>query len=362
MGRGGSLANSESAMPIKARAAIALLALVAAVFHPGPVHARNQIRMVGSSTVFPFATTVAERFGRRTRLKTPVVESTGTGGGFKLFCAGIGVAHPDMANASRRIKPSELARCAANGVNEITEISFGFDGIVIANSMAGPENSLTTRQIFLALAKQVPADADGATLRDNPYRSWRDIDRSLPAAKIEVLGPPPTSGTRDAFVELAMEGGCVTFAAIRKLKKTDTARYNAICHGIREDGAYVEAGENDNLIVQKLVANPAAFGIFGFGFLDQNADKVRGATVDGVEPSFENIASGGYGISRSLFVYVKNAHAGVIPGIREFVHAFTSEAAWGEEGYLVDKGLIPLPAAERRKAAAAARKLIPLSM
>ena len=239
---------------------------------------------------------------------------------------------------------------------------FGFDGIVIANARKGPRIDLTKRQVFLALAKTVPGDAKGNKLIANPHKTWRDIDPSLPGTKIEVLGPPPTSGTRDAFVELAMEGGCKTFPGIMALKKTNRNKYKAVCHGIREDGAFVETGENDNLIVQKLRANPAAFGIFGFSFLDQNADRVQGARIDGIAPTFENIADGTYGISRSLFFYVKNAHAGVIPGIREFVRAFTLEKAWGEEGYLVDKGLIPLPDGVRRKAARAARALAPLAM
>ncbi len=324
--------------------------------------ARDRIHIVGSSTVFPFSTAVAERFGRATKFKTPVVEATGSGGGLKLFCSGSGVRHPDIANASRRIKKSEIARCARNGVMSITEVRIGFDGIVIANSGKGPKISLTRRQVFLALAKTVPVGKTGHRLITNPNKTWRDIDPSLPKTKIEVLGPPPTSGTRDAFVELAMEGGCKTFPSIKALKKTNKNKYKAVCHGIREDGAFIEAGENDNLIVQKLLANPFAFGVFGFGFLDQNADRVQGAEIDGAAPTFENIADGKYGISRSLFFYIKNAHAGVIPGIREFVRAFASEKAWGPEGYLTDKGLIPMPDRVRRKATGAARKLAPLAM
>ena len=338
------------------------IAAVAAVAVTGAAQARDQIRIVGSSTVFPFATKVAEQFGRTTRFKTPVIESTGSGGGLKLFCAGIGVRHPDIANASRRIKTSEVERCAGNGVTEIVEVRIGYDGIVIASSKTGPEMKLSKRQIYLALAKTVPADARGEKLIDNPYAKWRDIDKSLPDTRILVLGPPPTSGTRDAFVELAMEGGCRTFPAIAALRSKNKKTYKAICHGIREDGAFVEAGENDNLIVQKLVANPVAFGVFGFGFLDQNTDRIRGALVDGVEPSFENIADGTYGVSRSLYIYVKKAHVGVIPGIREYVREFTSDKAGGMEGYLVDKGLIPMPDAERRKIRAAAMSLTPLSL
>ncbi|MDX1484559.1 MAG: PstS family phosphate ABC transporter substrate-binding protein [Alphaproteobacteria bacterium] len=328
----------------------------------GAAEARDQIRIVGSSTVFPFATAVAERFGRTTKFKTPVIESTGSGGGLKLFCAGVGVSHPDITNASRRIKQSEVKRCAENGVKAITEVKIGFDGIVIANSKSAPKTALTLRQIFLALAKKVPADDSGAKLVDNPHKMWSDIDPSLPATKIEVLGPPPTSGTRDAFVELAMEGGCKTFPAIKAMAKTQKKTYKAVCHGIREDGAFIEAGENDNLIVQKLAANPGAYGIFGYSFLEQNADTVQGSLVNGGAPTFENIASGKYKISRSLYFYVKKAHVNVIPGMKEYLSEFTSETAFGPEGYLVDKGLIPMPDTDRKKIRDAARDLAPLSM
>jgi phosphate transport system substrate-binding protein len=325
-------------------------------------HARDQIRIVGSSTVFPFATAVAEQFGKTSKFKTPVIESTGSGGGLKLFCAGVGVNHPDITNASRRIKASEVKRCAKNGVKDITEVKLGFDGIVIANSKKSAKTTLTLKQVFLALAKKVPADKTGARLIDNPYRKWSDIDPSLPNIKIEVMGPPPTSGTRDAFVELAMEGGCKAFSAIKAVAKTQKKKYKAICHSIREDGAFVEAGENDNLIVQKLLANPGAYGVFGYSFLDQNADMVQGSIVNGVEPTFENISAGKYKISRSLYFYVKNAHAGVIPGMKEYVRAFTSEKAFGPEGYLVDKGLIPLSDTERTAIRNSSRSLAPLSM
>jgi phosphate transport system substrate-binding protein len=326
------------------------------------VQARDQIRIVGSSTVFPFATAVAEQFGKTSKFKTPVIESTGSGGGLKLFCSGVGVNHPDITNASRRIKASEVKLCAKNGVKEITEVKLGFDGIVIANSKNSAKTTLTLKQVFLALAKKVPANADGSKLIDNPYKKWIDIDPSLPDSKIEVLGPPPTSGTRDAFVELAMEGGCKQFTAIKKFRKTEKNKYKAICHGIREDGAFVEAGENDNLIVQKLLANPGAYGVFGYSFLDQNADSVQGSIVNGVEPTFENISAGKYKISRSLYFYVKKAHAGVIPGMKEYVRAFTSEKAVGPEGYLVDKGLIPLSDKDRAAIRRSSRSLAPLSM
>lgn len=334
-------------------AAIAGLALSATA-----ASARDQIRIVGSSTVFPFSTAVAEQFGKSTDFKTPVVESTGSGGGMKLFCSGVGVGHPDITNASRRIKASEFEKCSKAGIT-ISEVKIGFDGIVLANSKASPKLALTKKQIFMALAKKVPVKGE---LVDNPYKMWNEIDPSLPAKKIEVLGPPPTSGTRDAFVELAMEGGAKKFESLAAMRKSDKKLFKAVAHGIREDGAYIEAGENDNLIIQKLEANPDAVGIFGFSFLDQNADKIQGSTVDGAEPTFENIASGDYGVSRSLFFYVKKEHVGVVPGIEEFVSEFTNEGTWGDDGYLLDKGLIPLPAADRKAMRASANGMAPLSM
>ena len=329
------------------------LAAAVAVGVVGAAEARDQIRIVGSSTVFPFSTAVAEQFGKTSSFATPVVESTGSGGGMKLFCAGVGEDHPDMTNASRRMKKSEFETCTKNGIG-ITEVKIGFDGIVIANSKSGPDMSLTLDQVFLALAKEV---AMNGKLVANPYKMWSDIDASLPKTRIEVLGPPPTSGTRDAFVEIAMEGGCKKVAGAKELGLAKKA-----CHEIREDGAFIEAGENDNLIVQKLEANPDAFGIFGFSFLDQNSDKVKGAKVNGTSPEFEEIAAGNYPISRSLYFYVKQQHVGVIPGIKEFVAEFTSENAWGPDGYLVDKGLIPLPDDARSAMMKQAQGLSPLAM
>ena len=331
-----------------ALAALATLALA------GQAEARDQIRIVGSSTVFPFSSAVAEQFGKGGQFKTPVVESTGTGGGMKLFCAGVGVDHPDITNASRKIKDSEIEQCAKNGVKEITEVKIGFDGIALANSKAGPKMSITEAQIWQALAKQVP---QGGKLVDNPYKNWSEIDASLPNEKIEVLGPPPTSGTRDAFVELVLDKGCEEFAEVKALEG-DAKK--ATCQSLREDGGYIEAGENDNLIVQKLEANPTAFGIFGYSFLDQNIDKLQGSAINGVEPTFETISAGEYPVSRSLYIYVKNAHVGVIPGIKEFVAEFMSDKASGEEGYLVDKGLIPLPEEEHKEVMATAIALRPM--
>ena len=316
----------------------------------GAAEARDQINIVGSSTVYPFATVVAEQFGKTSDFKTPKIESTGSGGGLKLFCAGVGVEHPDITNASRRIKKSEVAKCAKNGINEIVEIKIGYDGIVFANSKKSALMKLSLKQMFLALAKQVPeGNKDGGKLIPNPNKTWKDIDPSLPNTKIEVLGPPPTSGTRDAFNELAIEGGCKTFPTLKAMKKKDKKTYKALCRGIREDGAYIEAGENDNLIVQKLEANPKAFGVFGYSFLDQNADKIQGSLINGVAPEFENIAAQEYPVSRPLFFYVKKAHVGKISGIKEYVAEFTSEKAWGGEGYLADRGLIPMPDTERKK-------------
>jgi len=303
----------------------------------------REIRIVGSSTVFPFSAAVAEQFGRKTEFKTPVVESTGSGGGLKLFCSGVGLEHPDITNSSRRIKASEVTTCRENGVKEIVEIEIGFDGIVLANSRASKQLRLTVDQIFRALAKQIPVNGK---LVANPNRTWKDVDASLPDVKIEVLGPPPTSGTRDAFVELAMEGGAKKSEMLAALKESDGKAFQGVAHAIREDGHYVEAGENDNLIVQKLQANPDALGIFGFSFLDQNQDQLQGSVVDGVEPTFDNIAGGKYAISRSLYFYVKKAHIGQVPGLREYVAEFTSDRAAGPDGYLADKGLIPLPPRE----------------
>jgi phosphate transport system substrate-binding protein len=351
------VAKISTAAGVLASTIVALAATSTAMAQTG----RDYIYIVGSSTVYPFSTVVAERFGRGTEFKTPKVESTGSGGGLKLFCDGVGVDFPDITNSSRAIKQSEVETCAANGVTDIVEVKIGYDGIVIANAIGAESVNLSRADIFLALAKQVPGDGDGELI-DNPYRTWADVNPSLPSVRIEVLGPPPTSGTRDAFVELAMEGGCRTVPWINELRSSDSDAYLSICHTIREDGAFVEAGENDNLIVQKLEANPNAFGIFGFSFLDQNTEKVKGAKVDGVAPTFDAIADGEYPVSRPLYFYVKKAHVDVIPGLRGFLREFSSERAWGEDGYLSDRGLIPMPDAERAGIAADVRDLKSLSM
>ena len=337
-----------------ALAVVATLTLASAAYAQS---ARDYINVVGSSTVYPFTTTVAEQFGKaNASFKTPKVESTGTGGGFKLFCGGVGVQHPDVSNASRAIKKSEIDSCAKNGVTDIIEINIGFDGIVIASSKKNKPMPLTIKDLWLALAKEIPDPATGKLVANN-FKTWKDINAALPANKIEVLGPPPTSGTRDAFVELVMDHGCKEFATIKELEKTDEKKAKAVCQTVREDGVFIEAGENDNLIVNKLVANPNALGIFGFSFLEENLDKIQGETINGVAPNFENIADGKYPVSRPLFIYVKKAHVGVIPGIKEFIAEFTSEKAVGDEGYLGKKGLIPLPDAQRKQVAADANNL-----
>ncbi|MGX2041959.1 PstS family phosphate ABC transporter substrate-binding protein [Methylocaldum sp. MU1018] len=326
--------------------------------------ARDYISVVGSSTVYPFATVVAEQFGKGGKFKTPKIESTGTGGGIKLFCSGVGVQYPDIANASRRMKKAEFAACQKAGVKDITEVKIGYDGIVFAHAKAAESLELTRREIFLALAKKVPDPSceECDKLVDNPYKTWNQINPALPNIKIEVLGPPPTSGTRDAFAELAMEGGCQTFKWIKAWKEKDEAQFKAICQTVREDGAYIEAGENDNLIVQKLSANPKALGIFGFSFLDQNSDKISAVPIDGIAPDYDTISAQQYPISRPLFFYVKKAHVGVIPGIEAYVSEFTSEKAMGDEGYLTDKGLIPLSGNERKEVAQNAKNLKNYSM
>jgi phosphate transport system substrate-binding protein len=369
------------------------LAIVAALANVSNVSARDTISIVGSSTVYPFATVVAERFGKASKFRAPKVESTGSGGGLKLFCRGVGVDTPDVTNASRRIKSTEFQQCQKNGVTEIVEVLIGYDGIVLANAKGAAPMELSRKDIYMALAKQVPGP-DGKLI-DNPNETWKDVNPSFPAKKIEVLGPPPTSGTRDAFAELALEGGAKEFADIKSLSKMEADQIveinemvsklgiqNAwaavvdqkgaeakgkdvvkiIGRSVREDGAYIEAGENDNLIVNKLRANPNAFGIFGFSFLDQNSDSVQGSIIDGKAPTFEAISGGEYAVSRPLYFYVKKAHIGVVPGIEEFLQTFVSEDAIGEEGYLIDKGLIPLGTVQYGEMVGAARALSNLDL
>mgnify|MGYP001007944921 CR=1 FL=1 len=304
---------------------------------PAVSQARDQIQIVGSSTVYPFSTLVAERFGNKGKFKTPVVESTGTGGGMKLFCQGVGESHPDISNASRAIKKSELADCHKNGVKGIIEVSFGNDGIAFANSVSNKPMNFTLKQLWMAMAEH----------GEKPQK-WSDIDSSLPNTKISILVPPPTSGTRDAWNAKVMKGGCP-----KDVKKAN----KKACKIMREDGAVVEAGENDALIVQKLQANPDSFGIFGFSYLENNDDKIQAATIEGVEVSLETIQNYEYPIARPLFFYVKKAHISVIPGLQAYLNNFTSDKAIGDEGYLVDAGLVPLKLNQRNALRNVARDL-----
>jgi phosphate transport system substrate-binding protein len=326
----------------------------------GAAEARDQIRIVGSSTVYPFTTTVAEQFGKTSGMKTPVVESTGTGGGMKLFCTGVGETHPDATNASRRMKKGEFETCQKNGVKDIVEIKVGFDGLTIAQSKQGAPVKLTLAQVFLAIAKEVPGP-DGKLVA-NPHKNWSDIDKSLPNTKIEVLGPPPTSGTRDSLHELFMEPGAEQIAALKALKKTDAKAFEKAWKSIREDGAYVEAGENDNVIVAKLEANRNAFGVFGYSFLDENTAKLRGVSIDGVAPEYDNISSGKYKGSRALWVYVKKQHVGLVPGLDKFSAEYVSPKAIGEDGYLSKKGLVTLPKSEADAVRRAVLGLAPMTV
>lgn len=331
--------------------AVATLAMAGAAF-------AREIRIVGSSTVFPFSTTVAEQFGANYNFPTPIVEATGSGSGIKLFCEGVGQGFPDIANSSRRMKGSEWDLCHSNNVIDIVEVVIGYDGIVLANAKRAEAFDLTRREIFLALAREVPING---RLVPNPYKRWSDISAELPDLPIQVFGPPPSSGTRDAFLELAMAPGAKEFPMLREIGEDDASLFTEIAHAIREDGAWIDAGENDGAIVQRLTKNPEALGVFGFSFLIQNEDRIRGAKVGGVSPDFAEIASGRYQISRSLYVYLKKAHLGVVAGLGEFLNAFTDERAWGDEGYLIDKGLIPLPLAQRTAMAASARAFTPMA-
>jgi phosphate transport system substrate-binding protein len=336
------------------------LALVAAgTLVAGAASARDQIRVVGSSTVYPFTTTVAEQVGKSAGIKTPVVESTGTGGGMKLFCAGVGVNHPDATNASRRMKKSEFEMCQKNGVKDIVEINIGFDGLTVAQSKQGTPLKLSLAQLLLAVAKEVPGP-DGKLIA-NPNKNWSDIDKSLPNVKIEILGPPPTSGTRDSFHELLLEKGAEQIPALAALKKSNSKAFDKVWKTLREDGAYVEAGENDNVIVAKLEANRNAYGVFGYSFLEENSAKLRGVPLNGVAPEFDNITSGKYPGARRMYVYIKKAHVGVVPGIDKFAAEYVSPKALGEDGYLAKKGLVTLPKKEADTVRKSIMEMRPLS-
>ena len=333
-------------------AAVALAAITAA----GAAQARDQIRIVGSSTVYPFSTAVAEAFGKAGKFKTPVVESTGTGGGMRLFCSGVGESFPDITNASRRIEPSEIEFCTKNGVTGITEVVIGYDGIVFMNSKAGPDFALTREQMYRATAKDVVV---GGKLVPNPYKNWSDVDPSLPKEPILVYGPAPNHGTRDAYVELVLDPACGKLPEIKALDKDAGKK---ACRTVREDGAWVEVSENYTVIQQKITSNPAALGVITFSYLDQNRDKVKAAPVDGVVATYDAIASNKYPVSRPLFFYVKKQHVGMVPGVKEYVTEFTSDKAWGKEGYLADKGLIASPDTIRKEQATNARNLGDLKM
>jgi phosphate transport system substrate-binding protein len=315
----------------------------------GETASRQEIRVVGSSTVYPFAVAVTERFQREHPGRRAVVESTGTGGGLNLFCGGVGPQHPDVANASRRIKASEIEQCNRNGVNRIIEVPVGIDGLALIESAQRPTGfSLTARDVY--------ANPFG---RAQAARTWRDVNPSLPAVPIRVYGPPPTSGTRDSFAELILDKGCNTDPAMQALKELDEDRHKATCTQIREDGAYIEAGENDNLLVQRVAENEGAIGVLGYSFLEENGDRVRGIPLGGVAPTAATIADFSYPGARKLYIYVKGEHLDVIPGLREFLTAWTQ--AWGPGGYLAEHGLIPLPDADRDAAARGVQNPMPLT-
>ena len=320
-------------------------------------YSRDQIKIVGSSTVYPYATVVAEKFGKGGKFKTPVIESTGTGGGMKLFCAGVGANHPDITNASRAIKPKEKTLCEKNGVTDIIEIVVGNDGISFAHSVNSPDADFTKEQLWRALAAKV--DVDGK-LVENPYKKWSDIDSSLPNKKIEILVAPPTSGTRDAWNSLVMAKGCTKIA--KSIYEADGKKAKKECVKIREDGYAVEAGENDTLIVQKLSSNPDAYGFFGYSYLVANKDKIKASAVNGVKPSLQGIQDYSYPIARPLFFYVKKAHVGVIPGIEEFLKEFTSKKAMSNRGYLAQIGLVPLASDKYQSTRTAALELITINL
>lgn len=317
-------------------------AAIALAGSAGIAAARDQIKVTGSSTVFPYSQAAAEEYANKTGKPAPVVESVGTGGGFKAFCGGIGPDFADVTGASRAIKESEVKLCTDNGVTDITEALIGYDGLSIAHASSAPEMDLTEEQIFKALAAELP-DGKGGFVA-NPNKKWSDIDPSLPSFDIVAFGPPPTSGTRDAFVELVMHDGCKNLDGMADLKKADEKKWNEVCSRMRQDGPFVEAGENDNLIVQRLESDANAVGIFGYSFLYENSDKLKGVKVNGIDPTFDAIADGSYPVARPLYFYVKNAHRDVIPGMKEFLEEYVSDAALGPDGYMAERGLTPLTA------------------
>ena len=335
-----------------------MLALGAASIVAVPVAAqqmRRNIRIVGSSTVYPFAKAVAEHYSRANPgIPSPIIESTGTGAGFKLFCAGVGANHPDISNASRRIKLGEFRSCAANGVAQITEVQIGLDGVALATARSAGLANLTTLELYYALAKAPFGKV-------NPTKTWKDVNRAYPAIPIRIYGPPSTSGTRSSVEDLLMEPGCASVPAMAAMKKTNEARYNQICKGVREDGAYIASGENDNLIVQKLESNPGTVGLFGYSYLEENLSRIRGISLNGVQPSYESIASFRYPGARPMYIYIKNAHLEAIPGIRAFAAEFVREGTFGSKGYLRQSGLIAMSDAQRQRSARFATSMTPMT-
>ncbi len=340
-------------MKNKTKVLIAVLAVSVAI--PALAQMRRNIRIVGSSTVYPFTTAVAERFARTNPgVPTPIVESTGTGAGIKLFCAGVGGGHPDIVNASRRIKLSEFKLCAANGVTQITEVQVGLDGLTLAAAKNSPLNGVALKDIYVAIAKTPYG-------KPNTAKTWKDVNSSLPALPIRVYGPPTTSGTRSSLEDLFMIPACEASAAMVAMKKTNEAKYNSICKGVREDGAYINAGENDNLIVQKLEANSGTAGLFGYSYLEENAGRLKGISINGVAPSYAAISSFKYPGARAMFIYVKNQHAKAIPGIKQFVAEYVRESTFGPRGYLISRGLIASPDGSRVRATKLAVTLTPMN-
>lgn len=337
------------------RRTLALTAFAALIGLTAPTtaQARDQIRIVGSSTIFPLTTKVAEHFAKTTGEPAPVVESTGSGGGFKLFCGGIGSEFPDIVDSSRQITGSETAICAANSVQDISEIKIGYDGIVMLGSRDAPAMSLSARQLYLALARTIPIN--GASV-PNPNVNWSDVDPSLPDLKIRVYGPPPTSGTRDLLGQLILDKGCATFSDIASLEVSDPESFRLLCRAIRDDGAYIEAGENDRLVISKLEKDPTSYGVMGFNNLERNRDRLQGIPVNGVEPDYETILDGSYPASRALYLYVKDDHEQLVQSLGAFVSTYVSDAVIGEDGLLAENGLVPLPPEERKDTLSQAAK------
>lgn len=333
-------------------AAIAMLASAS-----GAHAARDYVWAAGSSTVFPFSTRVAENFAKKTGRKAPKVESLGTGGGIKLFCSGSGEGFPDIANASRPMRKSEFDACQQKGVKDIVQIKIGFDGIIVAVDKDGGDYAFKTQHLFLGLASNVLRNGQFVK---NPYQTWDEVGSGLPGNRILVYGPPPTSGTRDAFVELAIEAGARQFPTIDAIRSDNEKLFKSKIDPLREDGGWVDAGENDNAIVGTLTKTPGALGVFGYSFLEENGDKVKGASINGVKPTANTISDGTYPLSRSLFIYVKKSMIGVTPGLQEFVNEFVSDAATGRGGYLQGRGLSPLPGGMHDANKANAAKLPPM--